>query len=138
MGLSKQMVSRIFTEMGYKPIRGTRKTQITQKNVPILNKIMQDDCNARLKEMSDEIRKVKSEAASARQYQNKVILELRCKLVKYMTPQITEEDEAEYKEYRHLCKVIRTVRDQLLQTMGAIPPAYSCISEVEAIIEGVK
>lgn len=97
MGLSKQMVSRIFTDMGYKPIRGTRKVQITQKSIPDFNKIMQADCNARLAELRDELRKVKSEAASARQAQQRISLELRCKLIQQICAHYESESAHELK-----------------------------------------
>ena len=96
MGLSKQMVSRIFTDLGYKPIRGTRKVQITQ-NIADMHQFIKDDCNAKLKELNDELRKVKGEAASVRQYNNRLIAKLRCKLIHEIAKNVDEDNLHELK-----------------------------------------
>ena len=134
MGLSKQMVSRIFTEMGYKPIRGTRKIQIQQKNIPALNKIMQEDCNAKLKEMSDKLRQVRAEAASSRQYSNSIIIELRCKLVQEICKHVDKTNEHEFKlQSNYLKRILK----QLNET-NANPPYRALIEETIAKADGVK
>jgi len=138
MGLSKQMVSRIFTDMGYKPIRGTRKVQITQKNIPILNKIMQEDCNARLKELRDELRRVKGDAASARQYSNRIIAELRCKLVKARQPQLETLNKEDISDYKSQCRVLKKVYNQLIETTGSIPKVYGFLEDIKDIINEVE
>ena len=127
MGLSKQMVSRIFTDMNYKPIRGTRKVQITQKNLPELLKFMKDDCNAKLGELHDELRSVKSAFASNRQYNNKVIIELRCKLIKALRNSNVPNE----KELANQLKFINVIYKQILETTteGARPPYFKLIEE---------
>ena len=127
MGLSKQMVSRIFTDMNYKPIRGTRKVQITQKNLPELLKFMKDDCNAKLGELHDELRSVKSAFASNRQYNNKVIIELRCKLIKALRNSNTPNE----KELANQLKFINVIYNQVLETTteGSRPPYFKLIEE---------
>ena len=127
MGLSKQMVSRISTDMNYKPIRGTRKVQITQKNLPELLKFMKDDCNAKLGELHDELRSVKSAFASNRQYNNKVIIELRCKLIKALRNSNVPNE----KELANQLKFINVIYKQILETTteGARPPYFKLIEE---------
>lgn len=127
MGLSKQMVSRIFTDMNYKPIRGTRKVQITQKNLPELLKFMKDDCNAKLGELHDELRSVKSAFASNRQYNNKVIIELRCKLIKALRNSNVPNE----KELANQLKFINVIYKQTLETTteGSRPPYFKLIEE---------
>lgn len=134
MGLSKQMVSRIFTDMGYKPIRGTRKVQITQKNIPVYNKIMQADCNARLAEMRDELRKVKSEAASARQAQQRISLELRCKLIRQICNHYDEESAHELKIQ---VNYVQKVYDSFIET-NTRPPFINNLEETLKIAQGVN
>ena len=127
MGLSKQMVSRIFTDMNYKPIRGTRKVQITQKNLPELLQFMKDDCNAKLGELRDELRHVKGAFASSRQYNNRVIIELRCKLINALRNSTVVNEE----ELESQLKFIRTVYKQILQTTdkNSRPPYYKLVQE---------
>ena len=127
MGLSKQMVSRIFTDMNYKPIRGTRKVQITQKNLPELLQFMKDDCNAKLGELRDELRHVKGAFASSRQYNNRVIIELRCKLINALRNSTVVNEE----ELESQLKFIRTVYKQILQTTdkNSRPPYYKLVRE---------
>lgn len=133
MGLSKQMVSRIFTDLGYKPIRGTRKVQITQKNISELNQFMKDDCNAKLKELNTELRKVKSEAASVRQYNNRLIVKLRCKLIKEIAKDITDENLHEFKIQS---RYVKQVYDQFLATTDETcrPPHFDIIEETVKLI----
>lgn len=128
MGLSKQMVSRIFTDMNYKPIRGTRKVQITQKNLPELLQFMKDDCNAKLGELRDELRHVKGAFASSRQYNNRVIIELRCKLINALRNSTVVNEE----ELESQLKFIRTVYKQILQTTdkNSRPPYYKLVREI--------
>lgn len=127
MGLSKQMVSRIFTDMNYKPIRGTRKVQITQKNLPELLQFMKDDCNAKLGELRDELRHVKGAFASSRQYNNRVIIELRCKLINALRNSTVVNEE----ELESQLKFIRTIYKQILQTTdkNSRPPYYKLVRE---------
>ena len=133
MGLSKQMVSRIFTDLGYKPIRGTRKVQITQKNISELNQFMKDDCNAKLRELNTELRKVKSEAASVRQYNNRLIVTLRCKLIKEIAKGITDENLHEFKIQS---RYVKQVYDQFLATTDETcrPPHFGIIEETVKLI----
>lgn len=125
MGLSKQMVSRIFTDMGYKPIRGTRKVQITQKNLPEAVKFIKEDCNAKLRELNDELRKVKSEFASSRQANIKQIIELRCKLLKAVNQLSDSISEHELKVQKNY---LSKVYEQLVSTKSN-PPYLSLIKE---------
>ena len=125
MGLSKQMVSRIFTDMGYKPIRGTRKVQITQKNLPEAVKFIKDDCNAKLQELNNELRKVKSEYASSRQANIRISLELRCKLVKAVNKLNDKESEHELKIQKGY---LQKIYNQLIET-NSNPPYLSMLKE---------
>ena len=125
MGLSKQMVSRIFTDMGYKPIRGTRKVQITQKNLPEAVKFIKEDCNAKLRELNDELRKVKSEFASSRQASIKQTIELRCKLLKAVNKLSDSTSEHELKVQQNYLSI---VYEQLVRTKSN-PPYLSLIKE---------
>ena len=136
MGLSKQMVSRIFTDLKYKPIRGTRKVQITQKNIPDLNSFIVADCNAKLKELNDELRKVKGEAASVRQYNNRIIAQLRCKLIKEIAKNITDENSHEFKIQS---RYVKQIYDQILQTTkeNSRPPHFAELAEAVGTINKV-
>ena len=89
MGVSKQMVSRIFTDLGYKPIRGTRNIQARMGNIPELRKFIIEDCNAKLKEMGAQLRKVKGDFAVLTKEND----ELREKLNKVLQ----ERDDFEYR-----------------------------------------
>lgn len=90
MGISKQMVSRIFAEIGYKPIRGTRFLKSrASKNTPELTKHVIEDCNGKLAELATELAKFKSKYTSSKQYTSKVIVELRCALVKEICKNVT-------------------------------------------------
>ena len=136
MGLSKQMVSRIFTDLGYKPIRGTRKVQITQKHIPNLSQFIKDDCNAKLRELNDELRRVKGEAASVRQYNNRIIATLRCKLVKEIAKDVNEDNLHELKIQS---RYIKQLYNQFLETTSSEtrPPHFALLEETIKVINNI-
>ena len=136
MGLSKQMVSRIFTDLGYKPIRGTRKVQITQKHIPDLNQFIKDDCDAKLKELNDELRRVKGEAASVRQYNNRIIAQLRFKLVKEIAKDVNDDNVHELKIQS---RYIKQLYNQFLETTSeeTRPPHFSLLQETINVINSL-
>ena len=133
MGLSKQMVSRIFTDLGYKPIRGTRKVQITQKHIADMHQFIKDDCNAKLKELNDELRKVKGEAASVRQHNNRLIVKLRCKLIHEIAKNVNEDNLHELKIQS---RYVKQVYDQFLETTNETcrPPYFEILEETVQLI----
>lgn len=138
MGLSKQMVSRIFTDMGYRPIRGTRQVQIlTQTNIPQLTEFIREDCNAKLKELAKELRKVKGDFASNRQYNNKVIAELRCLYIQEVAKHLTSEN---FEEFVRQVKFVKTIYKQFLETTtpDTRPPQFKILEETVKIIEAVE
>lgn len=124
MNLSKQMVSRIFTDMGYKPIRNSRKVRVTQKELPELMNFMRADVNAKLSELNTELKRVKTDSANMRNYYNKIITELRCSLIQALAEHLTLNNIEEFKKQ---CKIIRMSYTQL--SKGENKPSYFTLVE---------
>lgn len=106
MGLSKQMVSRIFASIGYKPIRGTRNLKINSKTLPELMDFVRTDCNAKLKEVTDKLREQKVKYTSLKQYTSRAMVELRCELVQEQSTHLTALN---YKSFRNNTITIKTL-----------------------------
>lgn len=134
MGVSKQMVSRIFTDLGYKPIRGTRNIQARMGNIPELRKFIIEDCNAKLKEMGAQLRKVKGDFASSRQYSARVIAELRCLYVCETAQHITLTN---YHDFVTQCGFVKRIYNTFLSTTTeeTRPPHFSTIENAVKVIE---
>ena len=88
---------------------------------------MKDDCNAKLGALRDELRHVKGAFASSRQYNNRVIIELRCKLINALRNSTVVNEE----ELESQLKFIRTIYKQILQTTdkNSRPPYYKLVRE---------
>ena len=137
VGVSKQMVSRIFKEMGYEPIRGTRKVKMKATAFPELTSLITNDFNAKLSEITEQLREVKSQYASSRQYSNKVILELRCLLVQSLSEHLTL---ANFKEFQKQSKIVKSIYSQYTNTTTdeTRPPLYGMLVDTVQLINNIE
>lgn len=119
MGLSKQMVSRIFASIGYKPIRGTRNLKINSKTLPELMDFVKADCNAKLQEVTDKLREQKVKYTSLKQYTSRTMVELRCELVQEQSSHLTVLN---YKSFKNNSVTIKTLYRKARETENK--PSY--------------
>ncbi len=137
VGVSKQMVSRIFKELGYEPIRGTRKVKMKATGLPELTNLITNDFNAKLSEITEQLREVKSQYASSRQYSNKVILELRCLLLQSLSEHLTI---ANFKDFQKQSKIIKSVYTQYTNTTteDTRPPFYGMLQDTVQLVNNIE
>lgn len=107
VGVSKQRVSRIFTEMGFKPIKGTRQTKMKSTlSTSDINQLMMADFNAKLTEQSTKYRRLKMQYATLKAYHAEKMAELRCMLLEEIMANISVANFENYKLQRRLIKAI--------------------------------
>ena len=77
--LSKQRVSSIFSDMGYVPIKGRALVKMeSNENTPELVKLVIDDCNVKLEEISKSLQATRDQFAMYKYTTQKQLTELRC------------------------------------------------------------
>ena len=104
-GISRQRVSRIFNEMGFKPIKGTRqikmKSSLKQSE---LNKLMMKDFNDKLAEMNEKCISLRAQYGTLKIYHLERITEVRCKYLREIMKHPTLLNYEEYVNTRRLVR----------------------------------
>jgi DNA-directed RNA polymerase specialized sigma subunit len=109
--LSKQRVSSIFSDMGFVPIKGRNLSRMeSNENTPELVKLVIDDCNVKLDEISKSLQQTKDQYAMYKYSTQKQVTQLRCTIMTLLISnkfQLVAEKKW-FDEYVTLRKTLRT------------------------------
>lgn len=126
--LTKQRVSAIFQEMGYKPVSThTIKRVVQDKYLPQFKDMINEDIKNQLDTLRKEVRTTKQRASVAKYHYNKIVIALRCKYLEKIMKTWDEDDRADYTGNR---RVLINIYKELSSDKSNYTEEFSKVSEI--------